>query len=110
MITLAMAQMVYFVCCGRRSPAARTGCRGVPRGKLLGLLDLESDTALYFVVLAVFVAVFLFIVRTMHLAFGQVLKAIRENEPRRRLAGLRRRQVQAAAFVLSTGWQAWPAH
>ena len=70
MITLAMAQMVYFVWLQAPFTGGEDGLQGVPRGKLLGLVDLESDTALYFVVLAVFVAVFLFIVRVVHSPFG----------------------------------------
>ena len=103
MITLAMAQMVYFVWLQAPFTGGEDGLQGVPRGKLLGLLDLESDTALYFVVLAVFVAVFLFIVRVVHSPFGQVLKAIRENEPRAVSLGYDVDKYKLLAFVLSTG-------
>ena len=103
MITLAMAQMVYFVWLQAPFTGGEDGLQGVPRGKLLGLLDLESDTALYFVVLAVFVAVFLFIVRVVHSPFGQVLKAIRENEPRAVSLGYDVDRYKLLAFVLSTG-------
>ena len=112
MITLAMAQMVYFVWLQAPFTGGEDGLQGVPRGKLLGLVDLESDTALYFVVLAVFVAVFLFIVRVVHSPFGQVLKAIRENEPRAVSAGLRRRQITASCSLvraLRLAGLAWPA-
>ena len=103
MITLAMAQMVYFVWLQAPFTGGEDGLQGVPRGKLLGLVDLESDTALYFVVLAVFVAVFLFIVRVVHSPFGQVLKAIRENEPRAVSLGYDVDKYKLLAFVLSTG-------
>ena len=103
MITLAMAQMVYFVWLQAPFTGGEDGLQGVPRGKLFGLVDLESDTALYFVVLAVFVAVFLFIVRVVHSPFGQVLKAIRENEPRAVSLGYDVDKYKLLAFVLSTG-------
>jgi branched-chain amino acid transport system permease protein len=75
----------------------------VPRGKLFGVIDLANDTLLYFIVLAVFVAVFLFIVRVVHSPFGQVLKAIRENEPRAVSLGYDVDKYKLLAFVLSTG-------
>ena len=82
MVTLAMAQMIYFVCLQAPFTGGEDGLQGVPRGKLLGVLPLANDLAMYFVVLAVFVAVFLGIVRIVHSPYGQVLKAIRENEAR----------------------------
>jgi branched-chain amino acid transport system permease protein len=102
MITLAMAQMVYFVCLQAPFTGGEDGLQGVPRGKLLGLLPLASDRVLYFVVLAVFVAVFLFIIRVVHSPFGQVLKAIRENEPRAVSLGYDVDRYKLLAFVLST--------
>ncbi|HET7868681.1 MAG TPA: branched-chain amino acid ABC transporter permease, partial [Burkholderiaceae bacterium] len=74
MITLAMAQMVYFVCLQAPFTGGEDGLQGVPRGKLFGLLPLANDLVLYFVVLAIFVAVFLFVVRVVHSPYGQVLK------------------------------------
>jgi branched-chain amino acid transport system permease protein len=103
MITLAMAQMVYFVWLQAPFTGGEDGLQGVPRGKLFGLIDLANDTVLYFVVLAVFVAVFLFIVRVVHSPFGQVLKAIRENEPRAVSLGYDVDRYKLLAFVLSTG-------
>jgi len=103
MITLAMAQMVYFVWLQAPFTGGEDGLQGVPRGKLFGVLDLASDTVLYFIVLAVFVAVFLFIVRVVHSPFGQVLKAIRENEPRAVSLGYDVDKYKLLAFVLSTG-------
>jgi len=103
MITLAMAQMVYFVWLQAPFTGGEDGLQGVPRGKLFGVIDLASDTVLYFVVLAVFVAVFLFIVRVVHSPYGQVLKAIRENEPRAVSLGYDVDRYKLLAFVLSTG-------
>ena len=102
MITLAMAQMVYFVCLQAPFTGGEDGLQGVPRGKLLGLLPLSSDLAMYYFVLAVFVAVFLFIVRVVHSPYGQVLKAIRENEPRAVSLGYDVDRYKLLAFVLST--------
>lgn len=103
MITLAMAQMVYFVWLQAPFTGGEDGLQGVPRGRLFGLIDLTNDTTLYFVVLAVFVAVFLFIVRVVHSPYGQVLKAIRENEPRAVSLGYDVDKYKLLAFVLSTG-------
>jgi branched-chain amino acid transport system permease protein len=103
MITLAMSQMVYFVWLQAPFTGGEDGLQGVPRGKLFGLIDLANDTVLYFVVLAVFVAVFLFIVRVVHSPYGQVLKAIRENEPRAISLGYDVDRYKLLAFVLSTG-------
>ena len=102
MITLAMAQMVYFVWLQAPFTGGEDGLQGVPRGRLFGLLDLGSDLVLYFVVLAVFVAVFLFIVRVVHSPYGQVLKAIRENEARAVSLGYDVDKYKLLAFVLST--------
>ncbi len=103
MITLAMAQMVYFVWLQAPFTGGEDGLQGVPRGKLFGLIDLADDVTLYFVVLAVFVAVFLFIIRIVHSPYGQVLKAIRENEPRAISLGYDVDRYKLLAFVLSTG-------
>ena len=102
MITLAMAQMVYFVFLQAPFTGGEDGLQGVPRRKLFGLLDLTNDLVLYFVVLAVFVAVFLFVVRVVHSPYGQVLKAIRENEPRAISLGYDVDRYKLLAFVLST--------
>jgi branched-chain amino acid transport system permease protein len=102
MITLAMAQMVYFVCLQAPFTGGEDGLQGVPRGKLFGIVPLADDTALYYLVLAVFVAVFLFIVRIVHSPYGQVLKAIRENEPRAVSLGYDVDRYKLLAFVLST--------
>jgi branched-chain amino acid transport system permease protein len=102
MVTLAMAQMIYFVFLQAPFTGGEDGLQGVPRGKLLGVLPLANDTVLYFIVLAVFVAVFLFIIRIVHSPFGQVLKAIRENEPRAVSLGYDVDRYKLLAFVLST--------
>ncbi len=102
MITLAMAQMVYFVWLQAPFTGGEDGLQGVPRGKLFGLIPLQNDIAMYFVVLAVFVAVFLAIIRIVHSPYGQVLKAIRENEPRAVSLGYDVDKYKLLAFVLST--------
>jgi branched-chain amino acid transport system permease protein len=102
MITLAMAQMIFFICLQAPFTGGEDGLQGVPRGKLFGLLSLEDDLAMYFFVLAIFVAVFLFIIRVVHSPYGQVLKAIRENEPRAISLGYNVDRYKLLAFVLST--------
>ncbi len=102
MITLAMAQMIYFVWLQAPFTGGEDGLQGVPRGKLFGLISLENDLVMYFVVLAVFVAVFLAIIRIVHSPYGQILKAIRENEPRAVSLGYEVDRYKLLAFVLST--------
>ncbi|MFL6662690.1 MAG: branched-chain amino acid ABC transporter permease [Rhizobacter sp.] len=102
MITLALAQMVSFVFLQVPFTGGEDGLQGVPRGKLFGLVPLSNDLAMYFVVLAVFVAVFALIIRIVHSPFGQVLKAIRENEPRAISLGYDVDRYKLLAFVLST--------
>ena len=102
MVTLAMAQMIYFVWLQAPFTGGEDGLQGVPRGKLFGLIPLQNDIAMYFVVLTVFVAVFLAIIRIVHSPYGQVLKAIRENEPRAISLGYDVDKYKLLAFVLST--------
>jgi branched-chain amino acid transport system permease protein len=102
MVTLAMAQMIYFICLQAPFTGGEDGLQGVPRGNLLGVLPLSNDLVMYFVVLAVFVAVFLAVVRIVHSPYGQVLKAIRENEPRAISLGYDVDRYKLLAFVLST--------
>lgn len=102
MITLAIAQMVFFVCLQAPFTGGEDGLQGVPRGKLLGLVSLESDTTMYYFVVAVFVLCFLFISRIVHSPFGQVLKMIRENEPRAISLGYQVDRYKLLAFVLSS--------
>ena len=101
MITLAMAQMIYFVCLQAPFTGGEDGLQGVPRGKLFGLIPLAGDLAMYYTVLAVFVVVFLFILRVVHSPYGQVLKAIRENEPRAISLGYDVDRYKLVAFVIS---------
>ncbi len=103
MITLALAQMVFFFCLQAPFTGGEDGIQSVPRGKFLGVLDLTNTLVLYYVVLAVFAAGFLLIYRIIHSPFGQVLKAIRENEARATSLGYRTEQYKLAAFVLSAG-------
>ena len=101
MITLALAQMLYFVCLQAPFTGGEDGLQGVPRGKLLGMLNLDSDLTLYYVVLAIAIGGFALIVRTIHSPFGQVLKAIKENEPRAISLGYDVDRYKLLAFVLS---------
>jgi branched-chain amino acid transport system permease protein len=101
MITLALAQMLYFFCLQAPFTGGEDGIQSVPRGVLLGLLDLRVMMVLYFVVLAIFLAGFLLIYRTIHSPFGQVLKAIRENEARALSLGYGADQYKLIAFVIS---------
>ena len=101
MITLAIAQMVYFVCLQAPFTGGEDGLQGVPRGALFGQFSLASDTAMYYLVVAVFVACFLAISRIVHSPFGQVLKMIRENEPRAISLGYQVDRYKLLAFALS---------
>ncbi|TFW27204.1 branched-chain amino acid ABC transporter permease [Duganella callida] len=102
MITLALAQMVYFGALrAGEFTGGEDGLQGVPRGKLLGVIDLGSDLNLYFFVLGICVLAFMLIVRTVHSPFGQVLKAIKENEPRAVSLGYDVDKYKLLAFVLS---------
>jgi branched-chain amino acid transport system permease protein len=101
MITLALAQMVYFFCLQAPFTHGEDGIQSVPRGRLFALLDLNNIWVLYYVVLAIFVGAFLLIYRTVHSPFGQVLKAIRENEPRAISLGYDADRYKLLAFVLS---------
>ena len=101
MITLALGQLVYFVCLEAPFTGGENGLQGVPRGSLFGLISLRSDRVMYYLVLCVFAAVFAFIYRVVHSPFGQVLKAIRENEPRALSLGYEINRYKLVAFVLS---------
>src|SRR6202795_376369 len=101
MVTLALAQMIYFFCLQAPSTHGEHGIQAVPRGTLLGLFDLRQTMTLYFVVLAIFLGGFLLIYRTIYSPFGQVLKGIRENEPRAISLGYKSDQYKLIAFVLS---------
>jgi branched-chain amino acid transport system permease protein len=101
MITLALAQMVYFFCLRAPFTGGENGIQGVKRGSLLGVLDLGRPLAMYYFVFAIFILAFLLIHRIIHSPFGQVLKAIRENEPRVVSLGYRAERYKLAAFVMS---------
>jgi branched-chain amino acid transport system permease protein len=101
MITLALAQMLYFVFLQAPFTGGEDGLQGVPRGRLLGMLDLSNDTTMYFVVLVIVIAAFALIMRIIHSPFGQVLKAVKENEPRAISLGYDVDKYKLLAFVLS---------
>jgi branched-chain amino acid transport system permease protein len=102
MITLALAQMNYFFCVEAPFTGGENGIEPVPRGNLFGLFSLQSDMAMYWLVAFVFLFGFLLIHRVVHSPFGQVLKAIRENEPRAISLGYRVDDYKLVAFILST--------
>ncbi|MFA6267998.1 MAG: branched-chain amino acid ABC transporter permease [Pseudolabrys sp.] len=101
MITLALSQMMYFVALRMKFTGGEDGIQAVPRGHLFGLIDLRNDTAMYVVVLVIFLGCFLLIYRIIHSPFGEVLKAIRENEPRAISLGYKTERYKLIAFVLS---------
>jgi branched-chain amino acid transport system permease protein len=101
MITLALAQMLFFVFLQAPFTGGEDGLQGVPRGRLLGMLDLSNDVTMYFVVLAIVIVAFALIVRIIHSPFGQVLKAVKENEPRAISLGYDVDRYKLLAFVLS---------
>jgi branched-chain amino acid transport system permease protein len=101
MITLALAQMVYFGALRAPFTGGEDGLQGVPKGKALGFIDLSNDVNMYFFVLVIAVAGYALINRTVHSPFGQVLKAIKENEPRAISLGFDVDRYKLVAFVLS---------
>jgi branched-chain amino acid transport system permease protein len=103
MITLALAQMVFFFSLQAKFTGGEDGIQGVPRGRLFGLIDLGQPMAMYAVVFVIFIAGFLLIWRVVHSPFGQVLQAIRENEARATSLGYDTDRYKHLAFVLSAG-------
>ncbi|MBX3679569.1 branched-chain amino acid ABC transporter permease [Cognatazoarcus halotolerans] len=101
MITLALAQMVYFLVLQIKATGGEDGLQGVPRGHLFGLIDLSNNMAMYYTVYAVFCLGFFIIYRTIHSPFGQILKAIRENEPRAISLGYDVDKFKLLAFAIS---------
>ena len=101
MITLALAQMMYFFCVQAPFTHGEDGIQAVPRGRLFGVIDLSDTRTMYALVFVVFVGGFLLIYRIIHSPFGQVLKAIRENEPRAISLGYDADRYKLLAFVLS---------
>jgi branched-chain amino acid transport system permease protein len=103
MITLALAQMVYFFCVQAPFTGGEDGIQAIPRGALFGVIPLDRDLTLYWVVAAVFLGGFLLIHRIIHSPYGMVLKSIRENEPRATSLGYRTDDYKLMAFILSSG-------
>ena len=101
MITLALAQMVFFIALQAKFTGGEDGLQGVPRGQLFGLIDLRNDITMYYVLLVIVVASFLLIARTVRSPFGQVLKGIKENEPRALSLGYDVSRYKLLAFVIS---------
>ena len=101
MVTLALSYMLFFFFLQAPFTGGENGLQGVERGKLLGLISLDGDMALYYFVLAIFAAVFALVLRIVHSPYGQVLKAIRENEPRAISLGYNVDRYKLLAFVLS---------
>ncbi|MBV1798543.1 branched-chain amino acid ABC transporter permease [Siccirubricoccus sp. G192] len=103
MITLALAQMIYFFCVQAPFTGGEDGIQAIPRGSLFGLIPLDRDMSMYWLVAGVFLAGFLMIQRVVHSPFGQVMKAIRENEPRATSLGYRTDDYKLVTFILSAG-------
>src|SRR6187399_1567606 len=101
MITLALAQMMFFFALQMKFTGGEDGIQAVPRGRLFGMIDLAHQFNMYVTVLAIFLAGFLLIYRIIHSPFGEVLKAIRENEPRAISLGYKTDRYKLLAFVLS---------
>lgn len=101
MITLALAQMVYFLALQVKITGGEDGLQGVPRGHLFGIVDMSDNMAMYYMVYAVFCIGFFIIYRAIHSPFGQILKAIRENEPRAISLGYDVDKFKLLAFVIS---------
>jgi branched-chain amino acid transport system permease protein len=101
MITLALAQVVFFVCLQASFTGGENGLQSIPRGTILGIIGLSNDMKMYYFVLAVFIGVYVLIRRIVHSPFGQVLRAIRANEPRATSIGYKVDRYKLQAFVLS---------
>lgn len=101
MITLALSQLLYFIYLQAPFTHGEDGIQGIPQGKMFGVIDLQNATTLYFVILAGFLLGFLIIYRAINSPFGEVLKAIRENEPRAISLGYKTDQYKLLAFILS---------
>jgi branched-chain amino acid transport system permease protein len=101
MITLGLAQIIFFLALQMKFTSGEDGMQGIPRGKLFGVIDLTDNIAMYFFVFAVFLGGFWLIYRTIHSPFGQILKAIRDNEPRAISLGYDVNRFKLLAFVIS---------
>jgi branched-chain amino acid transport system permease protein len=103
MITLALSQLLYFIYLQVPFTHGEDGIQGVPQGKMFGVLNLSDQTTLYYTVLVIFLLAFLLIFRIINSPFGEVLKAIRENEPRAISLGYKTDQYKLVAYILSGG-------
>lgn len=101
MITLGLAQLVFFLALQLKFTGGEDGLQGIPRGQLLGLVDLNDNVAMYYFVFAVFMAGFALVFRTIHSPFGQILKAIRDNEARATSLGYDIDKFKLMAFIIS---------
>lgn len=101
MITLALSQLIYFIYLRAPFTGGEDGIQGIPQGRLFGLFDLSRPTTLYYVIVAIFLLGFLLIYRIVNSPFGEVLKAIRENEPRAISLGYKTDHYKLMAFILS---------
>jgi branched-chain amino acid transport system permease protein len=102
MVTLALAQLTFFVYLQSEFTGGENGMQGIPRGNLFGLIDLTDNVAMYYTVAVIFLMGFAIIQRTVHSPFGQVLKAIRENEPRAISLGYNVNNYKWLAFIISS--------
>jgi branched-chain amino acid transport system permease protein len=101
MITMALSQLVFFICLQADFTGGENGLQGIPRGSLAGIIPLDRDATMYYFVLAMFVAVYFLVRRIVRSPFGHVLEAIRENEPRAISLGYKVDRYKLLAFVLS---------
>lgn len=101
MVTLALAQLVFFFFVQSEFTGGEDGMHGIPRGELLGFINLEDNLNMYYFVLAVFIACYLLVQRIVGSPFGQVLKAIKQNEPRAVSLGYNVDRYKVLAFVIS---------
>src|ERR1700722_2609521 len=101
MITLALSQLLYFIYLQTPFTHGEDGIQGIPQGRMFGILDLSRPTVLYYVVLAGFLFGFLLIFRIINSPFGEILKSIRENEPRAISLGYKTDQYKLLAYILS---------
>jgi len=101
MITLALSQLLYFIYLQTPFTHGEDGIQGIPQGYLFGIFNLANSTVLYYVILAGFLCGFLLIFRTINSPFGEVLKAIRENEPRAISLGYKTDHYKLLAYILS---------
>ncbi len=101
MITLGLAQIIYFLAIQMKFTGGEDGMQGIPRGHLFGLIDLNDNMAMYFFVFAVFMIGFSIVFRAIHSPFGQILKAIRDNEARATSLGYDINRYKLIAFIIS---------